>query len=128
MSKIISIEKYKKLTKNDKLKIEELFFKTIKEEMETLFPFLKIEKVEFNNYWEKVDYESNRWRKLSGFVLSNGNTYVRLPDINTYMDEYSNIEYSRTLYDIQENIFEFFRLPDSTLGVVLAWGNGDYHI
>lgn len=126
MKKIMSKEDYLELTDSDKSRIESLFFETLKEEMETLFPFLKIDKVEFNDYWEKVNYEANRWRELSGFVLSNGRTYVRLPDVNTYMDEYSDVEFSKTLYDIQENIFEFFRLPSSTLGATLAWSDGDY--
>ena len=128
MKKIMSKEDYLELTDSDKSRIESLFFETLKEEMETLFPFLKIEKVEFNDYWEKVDYEANRWRELSGFVLSDGRTYVRLPDVSTYIEKYGSIEYSSALYDIQENIFEFFRLPNSTLGATLAWGDGNYYL
>ena len=50
-----SKEDYLELTDSDKSKIESLFFETLKEEMETLFPFLKIEKVEFNDYWDKIN-------------------------------------------------------------------------
>ena len=129
MSKIMSVKDYLELTDSDKLKIENLVFETIKEEMEKLFPFLTVEKVQFNDYWEKVDYEANRWKDLSGFVLSNGRTFVRLPDVTEYMEsEQSNVNYSHALYEIQENIFEFFRLPNTVMGVTLAWGkDGKYY-
>lgn len=124
----MSIQQYLELTNSDKLEIERLFFETLKEEMEKLFPFLKVEKINFNDYWEKVDYEANRWKELSGFVLSNGKTYIRLPEIDTYMmSEYSNAEYSQALYEIQENIFEFFKLPNTVLGATLAWGEKDFY-
>jgi hypothetical protein len=129
MKKNMSVQNYLELTDSDKLRIENLVFETIKEEMERLFPFLTVEKIEFNDYWEKVDYEANRWKELSGFVLSNGRTFVRLPDVTGYMEsEYSNVNYSHTLYEIQENIFEFFRLPNTVMGVTLAWGkDGEYY-
>jgi hypothetical protein len=128
MKNKMSVEEYSKLTNSDKLEIERLLFETVKEEMENLFSFLTVEKIEFNDYWEKVDCEATRWKELSGFVLSGGNTYIRLPDINDYMrGEDKNVNYSSALYDIQENVFEFFRLPNTVLGAVLAFGDKDYY-
>lgn len=128
MSKIMSVQDYLKLTNSDKLEIERLLFETIKEEMENQFPFLSVEKVEFNNYWEKLDYDVARRKELSGFVLSNGKTFLRLPGINDFMEsKYRNVNYTRTLYDIQENVFEFFGLSNTVMGVELAWGNEDYY-
>lgn len=128
MMKRISVEKYKTLTDSEKKEIEKLFFETLKEEVENIFPFLKIEKVDFGNYWEQVNEESNRWKELSGFVMSNGKTFIRLPDVSDFIDSgQSKIEYSKILYDIQSNIFEFFGLPNTVIGITLAWGdNGDY--
>lgn len=124
----MSVQQYLELTNSDKLEIERLFFETLKEEMEKLFPFLKVEKINFNDYWEKVDYEANRWKELSGFVLSNGKTYIRLPEIDVYMmSEYSDTDYNHALYEIQENIFEFFKLPNTVLGATLAWGEKDFY-
>lgn len=128
MKKLMSVQQYLELTNSDKLEIERLFFETLKEEMEKLFPFLKVEKINFNDYWEKVDYEANRWKELSGFVLSNGKTYIRLPEIDVYMmSEYSDTDYNHALYEIQENIFEFFKLPNTVLGATLAWGEKDFY-
>lgn len=126
--KKMSIEKYKTLTDYDKKEIEKLFFETLKEEVENLFPFLKVEKVDFGNYWEQVDEESNRWKELSGFVMSNGKTFIRLPDVSDFINSgQSKIEYSSTIYEAQSNIFEFFGLPNTVIGITLAWGdNGDY--
>lgn len=128
MMKRISVEKYKTLTDSEKKEIEKLFFETLKEEVENIFPFLKIEKVDFGNYWEQVDEESNRWKELSGFVMSNGKTFIRLPDVSDFIDSgQSKIEYSSTIYEAQSNIFEFFGLPNTVIGITLAWGdNGDY--
>lgn len=127
MKKLMSPEEYSKLTDSNKLEIERLFFETIKEEMENLFPFLKVEKIDFSNYWERVDEDAKRWKDLSGFVLSNGKTYIRLPEIDEFMEsKYNHSNFSKTLYDIQESVFEFFRLSNSVMGVVLAWGNEDY--
>lgn len=128
MMKRISVEKYKTLTDSEKKEIEKLFFETLKEEVENLFPFLKVEKVDFGNYWEQVNEESNRWKELSGFVMSNGKTFIRLPDVSDFIDSgQSKIEYSKILYDIQSNILEFFGLPNTVIGITLAWGdNGDY--
>ena len=127
MSKVMPVQDYLKLTNSDKLEIERLLFETIKEEMENKFPFLSVEKVEFNNYWEKLDYDVARWKELSGFVLSNGKTFLRLPGINDFMEsEYRNVNYTRTLYDIQENVFEFFGLSNTVMGAALAWGDEDY--
>jgi len=125
----MSVKDYLELTDSDKLKIENLVFETIKEEMEKLFPFLTVEKVQFNDYWEKVDYEANRWKDFSGFVLSNGRTFIRLPDVMDFMDSNdANVNYSQALYEIQENIFEFFRLPNTVIGATLAWGkDGEYY-
>ena len=125
----MSVKDYLELTDSDKSRIENLVFETIKEEMENLFPFLTVEKITFDDYWEKVDYEANRWKELSGFVLSNGRTFIRLPDVTEYMEsEQSNVNYSHALYEIQENIFEFFRLPNTVMGVTLAWGkDGEYY-
>jgi hypothetical protein len=40
----------------------------------------------------------------------------------------ANVNYSHTLYEIQENIFEFFRLPNTVMGATLAWGkDGEYY-
>ena len=123
----MSVEEYLKLTNSDKLEIERLIFETIKEEMENLFPFLTVEKIEFNDYWEKVDYEASRWGELSVFVLSYGKTYIRLPHINDYMISGDrNANYSKTLYEIQENIFEFFRLPSTVIGAAVTFGDEDY--
>jgi hypothetical protein len=127
MKKKMSVEEYSKLTNSNKLEIETLLFETVKEEMENLFSFLTVEKIEFNNYWEQVADEATRWKELSGFVLSNGKTYIRLPDIDDYMrGEDRDVNYSKTLYDIQENVFEFFGLPNTVIGAVLAWGDEDY--
>ena len=128
MMKRMSVEKYKTLTDSDKKEIEKLFFETLKEEVENLFPFLKVEKVDFGNYWEQVDEESNRWKELSGFVMSNGKTFIRLPDVSDFIASgQSKIEYSSTIYEAQSNIFEFFGLPNTVIGITLAWGNkGDY--
>ena len=127
MKKKMSVEEYSKLTNSNKLEIEKLLFETVKEEMENLFSFLTVEKIEFNNYWEQVADEATRWKELSGFVLSNGKTYIRLPDINDYMmGKDRDVNYSKTLYDIQENVFEFFGLPNTVMGFVLAWGDEDY--
>ncbi len=128
MMKKMSIEKYKTLTDSEKKEIEKLFFETLKEEVENLFPFLKVEKVDFGNYWEQVNEESNRWKELSGFVMSNGKTFIRLPDVSDFIDSgQSKIEYSSTIYEAQSNIFEFFGLPNTVIGITLAWGdNGDY--
>lgn len=126
--KRMSVEKYKTLTDSDKKEIERLFFETLKEEIENSFPFLKIEKVDFGNYWEQVDEESNRWRELSRFVMSNGKTFIRLPDVPDYINSgQSKIEYGNTLYETQSNILEFFGLPTTVIGITLAWGDdGDY--
>ena len=127
MSKIMPVQDYLKLTNSDKLEIERLLFETVKEEMENQFSFLKIEKIVFNNYWERLDEDAERWKDLSGFIISRGKTYIRLPDIRTFMDsEYKDINFTKTLYDIQENVFEFFGLPNTVMGVVMAWGNEDY--
>ena len=128
MSKIMPVQDYLKLTNSDKLEIERLLFETIKEEMENQFPFLTVEKIEFNNYWERLDEDAERWKELSGFVLSNGKTYLRLPGINDFMEsDYRDVNYSKTLYDIQENVFEFFGLSNTVMGVELAWGNENYY-
>jgi hypothetical protein len=104
-----------------------LLFETVKEEMENQFSFLKVEKIEFNNYWERLDEDAESWERLSGFIISRANTYIRLPDIRTFMDsEYKDINFTKTLYDIQENVFEFFGLPSTVMGVVMAWGDEDY--
>ena len=127
MSKVMSVQDYLKLTNSNKLEIERLLFETVKEEMENQFSFLKIEKIEFNNYWERLDEDAEHWQDLSGFIISRGKTYIRLPDIRTFMDsEYKDINFTKTLYDIQENVFEFFGLPNTVMGVVMAWGNEDY--
>ena len=123
----MSVQDYLKLTNSDKLEIERLLFETVKEEMENQFSFLKIEKIEFNNYWERLDEDAEHWQDLSGFIISRGKTYIRLPDIRTFMDsEYKDINFTKTLYDIQENVFEFFKLPNTVMGVVMAWGDEDY--
>ena len=128
MSKVMSVQDYLKLTNSEKLEIERLLFETVKEEMENQFSFLKIEKIEFNNYWERLDEDAEHWQDLSGFIISRGKTYIRLPDITTFMDsEYKDINFTKTLYDIQENVFEFFGLPSTVMGVVLAWGEEDYY-
>lgn len=128
MSKIMPVQDYLKLTNSDKLEIERLLFETVKEEMENQFSFLKIEKIEFNNYWERLDEDAEHWQDLSGFIISRGKTYIRLPDIRTFMDsEYKDINFTKTLYDIQENVFEFFGLPNTVMGVVMAWGEEDYY-
>ena len=127
MSKIMPVQDYLKLTNSDKLEIERLLFETVKEEMENQFSFLKIEKIEFNNYWERLDEDAEHWQDLSGFIISRGKTYIRLPDIRTFMDsEYKDINFTKTLYDIQENVFEFFGLPNTVMGVVMSWGDEDY--
>ena len=128
MSKVMSVQDYLKLTNSEKLEIERLLFETVKEEMENQFSFLKIEKIEFNNYWERLDEDAEHWQDLSGFIISRGKTYIRLPDIRTFMDsEYKDINFTKTLYDIQENVFEFFGLPNTVMGVVMAWGEEDYY-
>jgi hypothetical protein len=100
---------------------------TVKEEMENLYSFLTVEKIEFNDYWERLDYNAERWKELSGFALSNGKTYIRLPDIREFMEsEYNDVNFTKTLYDIQENVFEFFGLSNTVMTVILAWGDEDY--
>lgn len=127
MSKIMPVQDYLKLTNSDKLEIERLLFETVKEEMENLFSFLTVEKIEFNNYWEKLDEDAESWKELSGFVISRGKTYLRLPNIREFMEsEYNDINFTKTLYDIQENVFEFFGLPNTVMGVIMAWGDEDY--
>jgi hypothetical protein len=127
MSKIMPVQDYLKLTNSDKLEIERLLFETVKEEMENLFSFLTVEKIEFNNYWERLGEDAESWKELSGFVISRGKTYIRLPDIREFMEsEYNDINFTKTLYDIQENVFEFFGLPNTVMGVIMAWGDEDY--
>jgi hypothetical protein len=127
MSKIMPVQDYLKLTNSNKLEIERLLFETVKEEMENVYSFLTVEKIEFNNYWQKLDYDAERWKELSGFALSDGKTYVRLPNIRDFMEsEYNDINFTKTLYDIQENVFEFFGLPNTVMGVIMAWGDEDY--
>ena len=102
-------------------------FETVKEEMENLYFFLTVEKIEFNNYWERLDENVESWKELSGFVISRGKTYLRLPNISEFMEsEYNNINFTKTLYDIQENVFEFFGLSNTVMGVIMAWGEEDY--
>ena len=127
MSKIMPVQDYLKLTNSDKLEIERLLFETVKEEMENLYSFLTVEKIEFNNYWERLNEDAESWKELSGFVISRGKTYLRLPDIREFMEsEYNDINFTKTLYDIQENVFEFFGLPNTVMGVIMAWGDEDY--
>jgi hypothetical protein len=127
MSKIMPVQDYLKLTNSDKLEIERLLFETVKEEMENLFSFLTVEKIEFNNYWERLNEDAESWKELSGFVISRGKTYLRLPNIREFMEsEYNDINFTKTLYDIQENVFEFFGLPNTVMGVIMAWGEEDY--
>jgi len=127
MSKIMPVQDYLKLTNSDKLEIERLLFETVKEEMENLYSFLTVEKIEFNNYWERLDENVESWKELSGFVISRGKTYLRLPNIREFMEsEYNDINFTKTLYDIQENVFEFFGLPNTVMGVIMAWGDEDY--
>jgi hypothetical protein len=126
MKKMMSVDEYRKLTDSDKSEIERLMFETLKEEIEKLFPFLKIERIDLSDYWEKVDEEATRWKELSGFVLSNGKTYVRLPEHRMMTPEQYGASYSEPIYQTIENIFEFFKLPNSVLGVTLAWGDEDY--
>jgi len=127
MKKKMSVEEYLKLTNSDKLEIEKLLFETVKEEMENLFSFLTVEKIEFNNYWERLGEDAESWKELSGFVISRGKTYLRLPNIREFMEsEYNDINFTKTLYDIQENVFEFFGLPNTVMGVIMAWGEEDY--
>ena len=103
------VQDYLKLTNSDKLEIERLLFETVKEEMENLYSFLTVEKIEFNNYWERLGEDAESWKELSGFVISRGKTYLRLPNIREFMEsEYNDINFTKTLYDIQENVFEFF--------------------
>ncbi len=121
------VQDYLKLTNSDKLEIERLLFETVKEEMENLYSFLTVEKIEFNNYWERLDENVESWKELSGFVISRGKTYLRLPNISEFMEsEYNNINFTKTLYDIQENVFEFFGLSNTVMGVIMAWGEEDY--
>ena len=121
------VQDYLKLTNSDKLEIEKLLFETVKEEMENLFSFLTVEKIEFNNYWERLNEDAESWKELSGFVISRGKTYLRLPNISEFMEsEYNNINFTKTLYDIQENVFEFFGLSNTVMGVIMAWGDEDY--
>ena len=121
------VQDYLKLTNSDKLEIERLLFETVKEEMENLYSFLTVEKIEFNNYWERLDENVESWKELSGFVISRGKTYLRLPNIREFMEsEYNNINFTKTLYDIQENVFEFFGLSNTVMGVIMAWGDEDY--
>ena len=127
MSKIMPVQDYLKLTNSDKLEIERLLFETVKEEMENLFSFLTVEKIEFHNYWERLGEDAEIWKELSGFVISRGKTYLRLPNIREFMEsEYNDINFTKTLYDIQENVFEFFGLPNTVMGVIMAWGDEDY--
>jgi hypothetical protein len=127
MSKIMPVQDYLKLTNSDKLEIEKLLFETVKEEMENLYSFLTVEKIEFNNYWERLDEDAESWKELSGFVISRGKTYLRLPNIREFMEsEYNDVNFTKTLYDIQENVFEFFGLPNTVMGVIMAWGDEDY--
>jgi hypothetical protein len=127
MSKIMPVQDYLKLTNSDKLEIERLLFETVKEEMENLYSFLTVEKIEFNNYWERLGEDAESWKELSGFVISRGKTYLRLPDIREFMEsEYNNINFTKTLYDIQENVFEFFGLSNTVMDVIMAWGDEDY--
>ena len=127
MSKIMPVQDYLKLTNSDKLEIERLLFETVKEEMENLYSFLTVEKIEFNNYWERLDEDAESWKELSGFVISRGKTYLRLPNIREFMEsEYNDINFTKTLYDIQENVFEFFGLSNTVMGVIMAWGDEDY--
>lgn len=127
MSKIMPVQDYLKLTNSDKLEIERLLFETVKEEMENLFSFLTVEKIEFNNYWERLGEDAESWKELSGFVISRGKTYLRLPNIREFMEsEYNNINFTKTLYDILENVFEFFGLSNTVMGVIMAWGDEDY--
>ena len=127
MSKIMPVQDYLKLTNSDKLEIERLLFETVKEEMENLFSFLTVEKIEFNNYWERLGEDAESWKELSGFVISRGKTYLRLPNIREFMEsEYNDVNFTKTLYDIQENVFEFFGLPNTVMGVIMAWGDEDY--
>ena len=121
------VQDYLKLTNSDKLEIERLLFETVKEEMENLYSFLTVEKIEFNNYWERLNEDAESWKELSGFVISRGKTYLRLPNIREFMEsEYNDINFTKTLYDIQENVFEFFGLPNTVMGVIMAWGDEDY--
>ena len=127
MSKIMPVQDYLKLTNSDKLEIERLLFETVNEEMENLYSFLTVEKIEFNNYWERLGEDAESWKELSGFVISRGKTYLRLPNIREFMEsEYNDINFTKTLYDIQENVFEFFGLPNTVMGVIMAWGDEDY--
>jgi hypothetical protein len=127
MSKIMPVQDYLKLTNSDKLEIERLLFETVKEEMENLYSFLTVEKIEFNNYWERLGEDAESWKELSGFVISRGKTYLRLPNIREFMEsEYNDINFTKTLYDIQENVFEFFGLSNTVMGVIMAWGEEDY--
>jgi hypothetical protein len=127
MSKIMPVQDYLKLTNSDKLEIEKLLFETVKEEMENLYSFLTVEKIEFNNYWERLDEDAGSWKELSGFVISRGKTYLRLPNIREFMEsEYNDVNFTKTLYDIQENVFEFFGLSNTVMGVIMAWGDEDY--
>ena len=121
------VQDYLKLTNSDKLEIERLLFETVKEEMENLYSFLTVEKIEFNNYWERLDEDAGSWKELSGFVISRGKTYLRLPNIREFMEsEYNDVNFTKTLYDIQENVFEFFGLSNTVMGVIMAWGDEDY--
>ena len=121
------VQDYLKLTNSDKLEIEKLLFETVKEEMENLYSFLTVEKIEFNNYWERLDEDAGSWKELSGFVISRGKTYLRLPNIREFMEsEYNDVNFTKTLYDIQENVFEFFGLSNTVMGVIMAWGDEDY--
>lgn len=127
MSKIMPVQDYLKLTNSDKLEIERLLFETVKEEMENLYSFLTVEKIEFNNYWERLGEDAESWKELSGFVISRGKTYLRLPNIREFMEsEYNDINFTKTLYDIQENVFEFFGLSNTVMDVIMAWGDEDY--
>jgi len=121
------VQDYLKLTNSDKLEIERLLFETVKEEMENLYSFLTVEKIEFNNYWERLGEDAESWKELSGFVISRGKTYLRLPNIREFMEsEYNDINFTKTLYDIQENVFEFFGLSNTVMDVIMAWGDEDY--
>lgn len=132
MSKLMSAQEYHSITKSDKLEIESYFFGALKEHVEELFPFLTIEKIEFTDYWDKVEqdiifYDRLTKSSLSSFVLSDAKTFIRLPSVTNYIEEgYGNINFSDKLYGIQKELFGFFRLPNSVMGAKLAWGDEDY--
>lgn len=132
MGKLMSAQEYHSMTKSDKLEIESYFFGALKEDVEELFPFLTIEKIEFTDYWDKVEqdiilHDSLTKTSLSSFVMSDGKTFIRLPSVRSYIEGgYGNINFSEELYRIQYELFRFFRLPSSVMGAKLAWGDEDY--